>query len=194
MLICHKRAALNEAVVLQACHMSDVHATMQPHRQCLSRQHRERLCAAELIIQSYLPLLFSQIPSLGSDASPPPALLMQLSYPWKLHACQANNNYFQYIYIYFLLYVFGIVLNCIIQNNSYCLHWQYFLYNYLWQMHQIIHLSPAGCFTPARGETVQKKREVSGINPSCLGGGYITPTTLLTTNFTSLVSLTQVSV
>ena len=31
---------------------------------------RERLCAAELIIQSYLPLLVSQTPSLGSDTSP----------------------------------------------------------------------------------------------------------------------------
>ena len=37
-----------------------------------------------------------------------------------------------------------------------------FLYNYLRQMHQIIHLSPLGCFTPARGNTVQKNREVSG--------------------------------
>ena len=39
-----------------------------------------------------------------------------------------------------------------------------FLYNYLRQMHQIIHLSPVGCFTPARGKTVQKIREVSGVN------------------------------
>ena len=39
-----------------------------------------------------------------------------------------------------------------------------FLYNYLWQMHQIINLSPVGCFTPARGKTVQKNREVSGVN------------------------------
>ena len=38
-----------------------------------------------------------------------------------------------------------------------------FLCNYLWQMHQIIHLSPVGCFTPARGKTVQKNREVSGV-------------------------------
>ena len=34
--------------------------------------------------------------------------------------------------IYFLLYVFGIVFNSIMQNNSYCLHRQYFLCNYLW--------------------------------------------------------------
>ena len=39
-----------------------------------------------------------------------------------------------------------------------------FLYNnYLWQMHQIVHLSPVGCFTPARGKTVQKNREVSRV-------------------------------
>ena len=94
MLIRHKRVASNEAAVLQACHVSDVHATMQPHRQCLSYQCRERLCAAELIIHSYLPLLVSQTPSLGSDASPPLVLL----------------------------YVFGIILHGIIQNNSYCLH------------------------------------------------------------------------
>ena len=81
MLICHKRIASNEAAVLQACHVSDVHATMQPHRQCLSCQRRDRLCVVERIIQSYLPLLVSQTPSLGSDASAPPALLTQLSYP-----------------------------------------------------------------------------------------------------------------
>ena len=105
----------------------------------------------------------SQTPTLGSDASPPPTLLTQLSYPWILHACRANDNYFLYIYFYFLLHWFGIVLNCIIQNNSYCLHRQYFSINYLRQMHQIIHLSPVGCFTPARCKTVQKNREVSGV-------------------------------
>ena len=126
MLLCHKRVTSNEAAVLQACHVSDVHATMQPHRQCLSCQRRERLCAAELIIQSSLTLLVSQTPSLCSDTSPPPALLTQLSYSWKRHACRANNNYYLYILFYFLLYVFGIVLNCIIQNNSYCLHRPFF--------------------------------------------------------------------
>ena len=40
-----------------------------------------------------------------------------------------------------------------------------FLYNYLRQMYKIIHLSPVGCFTPARGKTVQKNREVSGVKP-----------------------------
>ena len=30
-------------------------------------------------------------------------------------------------------------------------------------MNEIINLSPVGCFTPARGKTVQKNREVSGV-------------------------------
>ena len=34
-------------------------------------------------------------------------------------------------------------------------------------MHQIIHLSPVGCFTKARGKTVQKNREVSGVKRVC---------------------------
>ena len=39
-----------------------------------------------------------------------------------------------------------------------------FLYNYLWQMHQIIHLSPVWCFTPARGKCIQKKCYESNVN------------------------------
>ena len=37
-------------------------------------------------------------------------------------------------------------------------------------MHQINHLSPVGCFTPARGKSMQKNREVSGakLNISCI--------------------------
>ena len=31
-------------------------------------------------------------------------------------------------------------------------------------MHQIIHLSPVGCLTIARGKTVQKNYAVSGVN------------------------------
>ena len=39
-----------------------------------------------------------------------------------------------------------------------------FVYNYLRQMHQIIHLSPVGCFTTARGKTMHKNLEVSWVN------------------------------
>ena len=42
-----------------------------------------------------------------------------------------------------------------------------FLYNYVWEMHQKIHFSPVDCFIPARGKTVQKTREASGVNWVC---------------------------
>ena len=41
-------------------------------------------------------------------------------------ACMPSKWLLFSIYFNFLLYVFGIVLNCIIQNNNYCLHPQYF--------------------------------------------------------------------
>ena len=41
------------------------------------------------------------------------------------HADQIISIFYIYFF-YFWLYVFDIVLNCIIQNNSYCLHQQYF--------------------------------------------------------------------
>ena len=48
-----------------------------------------------------------------------------------------------------------------------------FLYNYLWQMHKIIHISLVGCVTPARGKTVQKNREVSGVKEIRLSGNVL---------------------
>ena len=68
---------------------------------------------------------------------------------------------FYFIFCSMCLVLFSIVLYRTIvtvytDNN--------FLYDYLRQMHQIIiHLSPLGCLSPARGKTVQKNRAVSGV-------------------------------
>ena len=121
MLICHKLVVSNGAAVLQACHMSESQQTCMQHWQCRSCQRRERLCAGERLVQSYLSLLVSQTTSLSSDASPPP-LRDTVVIPMKT-ACLQSEKLLFYIYIFiFLLYAFGIVFNCIIQNNSYCLH------------------------------------------------------------------------
>ena len=40
-------------------------------------------------------------------------------------------------------------------------------------MHQIFHLSTVGCFTPARGKSGQKNRDVSRVKP--LHGRYYAP-------------------
>ena len=94
----------------------------------------------------------------------------QLSYPWKLHACRANDNYFLYIFFFFCSLYLLLFLNVFYRTIVTVYTANIFLYNYLWQMHQIIHLSPVGCFTPARGKTVQKNRVVSRVN---LKGIYI---------------------
>ena len=97
MLICHKLVVSNDAAGLQACHMSDAHATgQQPTgsnlgtRQCVSCQHSERLCAAERLIQSYLSLLVSQTAPLCSAASPPPPLGDAVVVPMKT-ACMRSK-------------------------------------------------------------------------------------------------------
>ena len=47
------------------------------------------------------------------------------TYENSMHAKQINVIFYIFFFNY-LLYVLGIVLNCILQNNSYCLHQQYF--------------------------------------------------------------------
>ena len=90
MLICHKLVASNGVEVLQAWHMSDVHATSTGTGQCLQCQHRERLCACEHLIQSHLALLVSQTPILGSYASPPPPLHEAVVVPMKTACMQSK--------------------------------------------------------------------------------------------------------
>ena len=120
MLICHKLVASNGAEVLQACHMSQT---------CMQHRHLAvgSVCNASFV-RGCVPLSASSslihhfwlIKHHHSAATPHhhSRCMRQLSYQWKLHACRANNNYC----LYFLLYVFDTVFNCIIQNNSYCLH------------------------------------------------------------------------
>ena len=68
----------------------------------------------------------AHLPLLVLHESPPLPLLDAVGNQWKLHACKANNLLFSIIFFYYLLYVFGIVLNCFMRNNSYCLPRQYF--------------------------------------------------------------------
>ena len=85
-----------------------------------------------------------------------------LSYPGKLHTCRANNYF---LYFFSILGSMYLVLFSIVLYRKIVTVYTYniFLYIYLWQMHQIIHLSPVGCFTPARGKTMQKNCEVSWV-------------------------------
>ena len=82
-----------------------------------------------------------------------------------MHAEQIIIIFYIYLKIFCCMYLvlFSIVLYrtivTVYADNI-------FLYNYPWQMHEIIHHSLVGCCTPARGKTVQKNCEVSGDKPA----------------------------
>ena len=171
MLICHKLVVSNEAAVLQACHVSDMQAT-QAHAWC-NIGSAASVCHATVMLVS-VPLSASSsliyhfwfLKHHHSAATPHHhnRWETQLSYPWILHACSANNNYFLYILSFSFCSLYLLVFLIVLYRTIVTVYTDnIFLCNYLWQMHQIIHLSPVGCFTPARGKTVQKHREVSGV-------------------------------
>ena len=125
MLSFHKLVVSNEAAGLQTCHMSDAHATGSNLGSVSHASSYVPLSASTSLIYHFWFLKHHHSAVRHHHHR---RWETQLSYPRKLHACRAkfNNNYFLYILFYFIHYVFGIVFYCITQNNSYCLHQQYF--------------------------------------------------------------------
>ena len=88
------------------------------------------------------------------------------------HSCRTHENCMQAVQIIIIFYIYFffcpmylVLFSIVLYRTIVTVHKDnIFLYNYLRQMHQIIHLSPVGCFTPARGKTVQKNREVTWVN------------------------------
>ena len=125
MLICHKFVASNGAEVLQAFHMSDVQATSAVS---IMPALWEVAChwASHPVLS---------ITSGFSNTITRQRRLTTTSVAWGscrthencIHAEQIIIIFYLFIF-YFLLYVFGIVFICIIQINSYCLHWQYYFH------------------------------------------------------------------
>ena len=154
MLICHKLLVSNEVAVLQACHVSDVHATSAVYTMPASCE----------VVCCWVPHPVLSITSGFSNTITRQRRLTTTTV-WR-HSCHTHENsihaeqiiiifyIFFYIFcsLYFLIVLYRTIVTVYTENI--------FLYNYLWQMHQIIHLSHVGCFTPARGKTVQKNRGV----------------------------------
>ena len=162
MLICHKLVSSNGAVVQQACHMSDVHATLASvYHASVARGCVQVSTSSSLIYDFW----FLQHHHSAATPHHHCCCMTQLLYPWKLHACRANNNYFLYIFFCIFCSMYLVLFSIVLYRTIVAVYTDnIFLYNYLQQMHQtIIHLSPLGCFTPARGKSVQKNREVSGV-------------------------------
>ena len=110
MLICHTLVASNGAEVLQACHMSDVHANIGS----VSTVYHASVVNGCVPVSTSSSLIyhFWFLNHHHSAATPHHhrRCMRQLSYPCKLHACRVNNNYFPYIYIFFALCIWKCFL------------------------------------------------------------------------------------
>ena len=123
MLICYKHVVSSEAVVLQACLMSDVHATLSVSIMIASW---EVVCRwAPHPVLSITSGFSNTITLQGRITTTAVARCCCRTHENCMHAEQIIYIYI-YIFFFFFFYVFSIVFNCIIQNNSYCLHRQYF--------------------------------------------------------------------
>ena len=145
MLICHKLVVSNEAAVLQACHVSDVHATSAVYAMPASWE----------VVCRGAPHPVLSVTSGFSNTTTLQRRLTTITVGRRschihencMHAKQIIIIFYIFFFIFCSLYLllFLIVLYrtivTVYTDNI-------FLYNYLWQMHQIIHLSPVGVFSP----------------------------------------------
>ena len=148
MLICHKLVS-NAGAVLQAFQMSNVHATLAVSIMPASW---------EVVCQwTPHPVLF--ITSGFSNTITRQRRITTTAVARRSCRTHENSMLAEQIIIIFYGFLFFFALciwycfNCIVQKNSYYYTGNIFLYNYLLQLHQLILLSPVGCFTPARGKT-----------------------------------------
>ena len=142
MLIFHKLGVSNEAAVLQACHMSDVHAALAVS---IMPASWEVVCPwAPRPVLSISSGFSNTITRQRRITTTAVARRSCRTYENRMHAeCIIiifHISYFAYfIFCSMYLVLFSIVLHrtivTVYTNNI-------ILYNYWWQMHQIIHLSP----------------------------------------------------
>ena len=160
MLICHKLVVSNEAAVLQACHVSDVHATSAVYA----------MPALSQVVCRWMPHPVLSITSGFSNTITRQRRLTTTTvgrcschtHENCMHAEQIIIIFYIFFFVFYSLYL-SLLLIVLYRTIVTVYTDNIFLYNYLWQMHQLIHLSPVGCCTPARGKTVQKNCEASGV-------------------------------
>ena len=146
MLICHKLVVSNEATVLQACHVSDVHAISAV----------STMPASWEVVCCWVP---HPVLSITSGLSNTTTLQRRITTTaFERRSCRTHENcmlaqqiiimFYIFFFIFRSMYLvlFSIVLYITIvtvyTDNI-------FLYSYLWEMHPIIHLSPVGRFYPS---------------------------------------------
>ena len=140
--------------------------TCMQHWQCLACQRSERLCAGD-----WAPHPVLSITSGFSNTITRQRRITTTVVAWG--SCRTHEKCMQAEQIIIIFYIFSFIFCSIYLVLFSVLLYRaivtvytdnIFPYNYLQQMHQIIHLSLVGCYTPARGKNVQNNREVSGVN------------------------------
>ena len=160
MLICLKLGVSNEAAVLQACHMSDVHAALAVSIMASSWE----------VVCSWAPHPVLSITSgfsntIARQRSVPTISVARCSCCTDENCMHAEQIIIIFYIFYFIFCSMYLVLFSIVLYRTIVTVYtdNIFLYNFRRQMHQIIHLSMVGCCTPSRSKSVQKNREVSGV-------------------------------
>ena len=170
MLICHNLVSRMKRrycthVICQTCMQQCTECTsMQPHRmigpdrQCLSFQRRDR----EVVGRWAHHPVFSTTSGVSNTITRQ-RRVTTTAVAWR--SCHTHENCMHAEQIIIIFYIFYfifcsmyLVLFSIVLYRSIVTVFtdNVFLYNYRRRIHQIIHLSPVGCFTPARGKSVQK--------------------------------------
>ena len=157
MFIYHKLVVLHAAAPLQLCYMSEVHATLAVSIMPASWEVACRWAAHPV---SCTTSGFSHHHSAATHHHLRHCETL-LAYPWKLHACKANNYYFLYLLFKIICCMYFVLFSIVLYRTIVTVYTDnIFLHNYLWQMYQIIQLSLEGRLSSARGKSVQKYSKV----------------------------------
>ena len=155
MLICHKLIVSNAPAVLQACHMSDMHATL-----------------AVSIMPASWEVVWMPHPVLSTTSCFSNTITRHRRITTAAVArrsCRTHENCIHveqtiiifYIFLFIFCSMYLVLFSIVLYRTIVTVYTDnIFLYNYPLQMHQIIHLSPVWCFSPARYKSMQKNREV----------------------------------
>ena len=136
--------------------------TCMQHWQCLSCQHRERLCAAELSGSSSLIYRFFFSNTITRQQRIATTAVVRCS-------CRTHENCMhaeQIMIVFYTFCFFALCIwyffNCIIQTIVTVYTNNIFIYNYLWQMHQI-NLHPWGVLPQPEVKTCKKIARLAGL-------------------------------
>ena len=121
--------------------------------QCLSCQRRERLYAGECLDHPVSSITSGYSNTITRQRRITISAIARCSCHPHENCMHAKQIIIIYIYIY-ICYMYLVLFSIVLYRTIVTVCTDNIIqHNYLPQMHQIIHLSPVGCFSPARGKS-----------------------------------------